>query len=232
MMPEADSVHAAARMNVAANKKLSDKINYKVLDDLFEATRGAAAGAHACIQKGTSMCVFGWGYSGRTHVTSLVADGRWRSVEHLCAAQLCLWELQDLMLDICCSTAAACTDCEHQHPHLHAFTMAGAAAALTAGRSSRGGSAGPDAGGDELGLFAATKAAEQQRRAAAESQEAARYRQQLEAETRRRGGSGLGFSLDMDQEAAAPAKAGGGRLAGLGGSGARPGGSRLGSLRR
>jgi hypothetical protein len=44
MMPEADSVHAAARMNIAANKKLSDKINYKVLDDLFEATRGAAAG--------------------------------------------------------------------------------------------------------------------------------------------------------------------------------------------
>jgi hypothetical protein len=43
MMPEADSVHAAARMNVSANKKLSDKINYKVLDDLFEATRGAAA---------------------------------------------------------------------------------------------------------------------------------------------------------------------------------------------
>jgi galactokinase/mevalonate kinase-like predicted kinase len=47
MMPEADSVHAAARMNVSANKKLSDKINYKVLDDLFEATRGAAAGARS-----------------------------------------------------------------------------------------------------------------------------------------------------------------------------------------
>lgn len=44
-MPEADSVGAAARANVGANKKLSDKINYKVLDDLFEATRGAAAGA-------------------------------------------------------------------------------------------------------------------------------------------------------------------------------------------
>ncbi len=58
-LPEADSVHAAARANVEANKKLSDKINYKVLDDLFDSTRGKAAAAgskgacasvqHACL---------------------------------------------------------------------------------------------------------------------------------------------------------------------------------------
>lgn len=44
-LPEADSVTAAARMNVEANKNLSAKINYKVLDDLFDTTRSSVASA-------------------------------------------------------------------------------------------------------------------------------------------------------------------------------------------
>lgn len=44
-LPEANDATAAARANMEAMKKLSDKINYKVLDDLFDTTSLTATGA-------------------------------------------------------------------------------------------------------------------------------------------------------------------------------------------
>jgi hypothetical protein len=43
-LPEADNPLAAARLNVEAHRHLSEKINYRVLDDLFEETVGVAEG--------------------------------------------------------------------------------------------------------------------------------------------------------------------------------------------
>lgn len=41
-LPEADNPLAAARLNVEAHRHLSEKINYRILDDLFEETLGVA----------------------------------------------------------------------------------------------------------------------------------------------------------------------------------------------
>jgi hypothetical protein len=53
-LPEADNPLAAARLNVEAHRHLSEKINYRVLDDLFEETVGVAEGEAGMLWRASS----------------------------------------------------------------------------------------------------------------------------------------------------------------------------------
>lgn len=59
VLPEADNPLAAARLNVEAHRHLSEKINYRVLDDLFEETVGIVGGGGAAAGGAGGLAV-GW----------------------------------------------------------------------------------------------------------------------------------------------------------------------------
>lgn len=61
-LPEADDFLAAARLNVDSHKHLSEKINYRVLDDLFEETAEVAEGpGRVCVWGGVYFGEWVWG---------------------------------------------------------------------------------------------------------------------------------------------------------------------------